>query len=169
MIDLTQERPLTFNEAAAFLPSGSRPNHSTWWRWWRHGVRGARLETVLVGGRRFTTAEAVLRFIAATTFAAPGELPPSRTPRQRRVAHRQARRKLLAAGIASEPVPGETTSNTPRRWNWPPTFCRPAPRFASSDWKTARNTASSRSSHRKRQHSPARRRRESKKVGLEPQ
>jgi hypothetical protein len=68
-IDITKERLIPFDSAAGFLASGSRPTYSTWWRWWRQGIRGVHLETVLVGGRRLTTAEAVERFVAATTEA----------------------------------------------------------------------------------------------------
>lgn len=75
MIDLKFERLRAFNQAARVLPKGSRPNQSTWWRWWRHGVRGVRLETVIVGGKRYTTDEAVLRFVAALNAATPGTVP----------------------------------------------------------------------------------------------
>jgi len=78
-IDLTRERPLSFDQAARFLPDDARPHLSTWWRWWRHGRRGVRLETVVIGGRRFTTAEAVQRFAEALTLAsaAAPDVPPS--------------------------------------------------------------------------------------------
>ena len=66
-IDLSRERPITFNEAGKFLPDAARPSMSTWWRWWRHGVRGIHLETVLIGGRRYTSEAAVRRFAAALT------------------------------------------------------------------------------------------------------
>ena len=64
-IDLTRERPISFNEAAKYLPRGYRPHLSTWWRWHKHGIKGVRLETVVLGGRRYTTAEAVQRFASA--------------------------------------------------------------------------------------------------------
>ena len=55
------ERPITFNEAADLdlLPEKARPAYSTWWRWWKKGINGVRLATVVVGGRRYTTASAV--------------------------------------------------------------------------------------------------------------
>ena len=46
---------------------GYRPNPTTCTRWTRHGVRGVRLETVVVGGRPRTTEAAVLAFVEATT------------------------------------------------------------------------------------------------------
>jgi len=79
-IDLNVERPITFNRAARYLPRSSRPNQSTWWRWWRHGVRGIQLETVLIGGRRYTTREAVLRFAAALTSITDSSPPTSFSP-----------------------------------------------------------------------------------------
>jgi len=65
MIDITKEALVTFNEAAKFLPDGRRPSAVTWWRWAQKGIRGHRLETVMAGGRRMTSAEAVIRFFAA--------------------------------------------------------------------------------------------------------
>ena len=98
-IDLSAEQPLTFNEAAEFLPAGSRPNYSTWWRWSRRGCRGVTLETILIGGRRYTTAESVQRFCERVTAAANGEPVPVRTSRQKAAAVRRAEAELSAAGI----------------------------------------------------------------------
>jgi hypothetical protein len=66
-IDLQHERLITFREAAAYLPAGHAPRPSTWWRWWHEGRNNVRLETLVVGGRRYTSAEAVARFAAALT------------------------------------------------------------------------------------------------------
>lgn len=71
MLDLRQETLITFEEAAQLLPVDTQPNVSTWWRWARQGIRGRLLETVKVGGRRYTTQEAVLRFVEALTAADP--------------------------------------------------------------------------------------------------
>ena len=79
----TVEQPITFNEAARFLPAENRPSYSTWWRWWRKGVKGIRLRTLVIGGRRYTTESAVQEFIAGTTAAASGERPPTKTPKRR--------------------------------------------------------------------------------------
>lgn len=35
-------------------------------RWMRHGVRGVRLESIQIGNRRFTSEEAIQRFICRT-------------------------------------------------------------------------------------------------------
>ena len=66
-ISLTTEPLLTFDEAAAFLPQGRRPSYQTWWRWWKFGLAGIRLSTVMVGGRRYTNASAVRKFAAELT------------------------------------------------------------------------------------------------------
>jgi hypothetical protein len=74
------DRLLTMAEAAKSLPG--RPHASSIWRWYKKGARGVRLETILRGGRRFTSVEAIERFIIATTAAADGQPKPRRTPRQ---------------------------------------------------------------------------------------
>ncbi len=61
------EQLLSFADASRVLQS--RPHVSSIWRWSTRGVRGIRLETVQVGGRRFTSREALERFIARTTAA----------------------------------------------------------------------------------------------------
>jgi hypothetical protein len=98
-IDLSVEHPLTFQEAGRPLPR--QPNLSTWHRWRLRGVRGVRLETVVVGGRRYTTAEAVSRFIAATTAAANREPVPIHTPRQQKVEQSRVDAGLRQRGLLS--------------------------------------------------------------------
>lgn len=83
-------------EAAKLIPG--RPNASTVWRWHRRGVRGIRLETCVVGGRRFTSRAAIQRFVERVTAAADGSAPAS-TPKSRAPAIAQAERELNQAGI----------------------------------------------------------------------
>lgn len=64
-IDIHGERLLTLSQAARALPKKIAP--STLWRWYRKGVRGVVLETVVVGGARYTSAEAIQRFATALT------------------------------------------------------------------------------------------------------
>jgi hypothetical protein len=97
MIDIQSETLLTFAEAVHTLPG--RPHLSTLHRWRLRGVRGIRLETCLIGGRRFTSREALERFSAATTAAANGEPPPIRTSRQRERDQRQAEADLAREAI----------------------------------------------------------------------
>jgi hypothetical protein len=66
-IEIHKEQLLTLEQAARSLPG--RVATSTIWRWHRKGVRGARLETVVIGGKRLTSAQALERFAAASTAA----------------------------------------------------------------------------------------------------
>jgi hypothetical protein len=67
MVDLMREETIDLAAAARELPG--KPHPATIWRWYRHGLRGQRLETVVVGGRRFTSREALARFVEAITRA----------------------------------------------------------------------------------------------------
>jgi hypothetical protein len=60
-IDTTTETPVPFNQAPQHIPG--RPHVSTLHRWRLSGVRGRKLETFLSGGRRFTSMEAIQRFL----------------------------------------------------------------------------------------------------------
>ena len=101
MIDAHLEHLLTLSAAARSLPgrSGRGVHVSTIWRWSQRGIRGVRLETILVGGTRHTSREALQRFFTATTAAADGTPPATRTPHQRRQAAQRAERELGEAGI----------------------------------------------------------------------
>jgi hypothetical protein len=61
MIDSSKEDLKLLVHAAELVPG--RPHVSTLVRWAMRGVRGRRLETVVIGGRRFTSVEAIRRFI----------------------------------------------------------------------------------------------------------
>jgi hypothetical protein len=69
-IDLNGAILVSLNEAVDLLPG--RPHLSTLRRWCGRGVRGVRLETVVVGGRRFTSRVAIEQFIERTTAARDG-------------------------------------------------------------------------------------------------
>lgn len=71
-IDTTSESLVPLNAAASLIPGS--PHKQTLHRWRIHGVRGKRLETVLVGGRAYTSREAIFRFLADTTV--PQEVTP---------------------------------------------------------------------------------------------
>lgn len=73
-------------------------NVATVWRWTTKGARGAKLETVCVGGRRFTSDEAFARFASACS----GESAPPPKPatnRQRQAAIARAEAELARVGI----------------------------------------------------------------------
>ena len=61
MIDFEAEQPIPITDASRHFPG--RPALSTVWRWALTGVRGRRLETQLCGGRRFTSKQAIQRFL----------------------------------------------------------------------------------------------------------
>ncbi len=99
-IDLTSETVIPISQAPKYYPYG-RPNLSTVYRHFRSGCRGARLESFVAGGRRFTTVEAIGRFVERTTANSAGAtLQPSRaTSRQREAEIRKAEREWTEAGL----------------------------------------------------------------------
>jgi len=104
MIDINQETPLSFAQAAKLknLPirrAGKRPHAATLWRWALHGVRGVRLESIMCGAVRCTSAEAIARFFNTLTAQAAGTPAPAPTARVDRRAVERAERVLDAAGI----------------------------------------------------------------------
>lgn len=84
------EKLVSPTEASRHAPG--RPHVSTIWRWMTRGCRGIRLESLVCAGRRFTSVEAIDRFVAATTAAADGAPAPIRTParRERDIAQAEA-------------------------------------------------------------------------------
>lgn len=66
--------------------TGRRVHLATALRWASRGSAGVRLESVFVGGRRLTSAEAVTRFVAQCTAARGGAVatvtPPAQADRQ---------------------------------------------------------------------------------------
>jgi hypothetical protein len=69
-MSLLAETSITLAQASHRLPT--RPALSTLWRWRTKGVRGVKLETALVGGRRVTSIEALERFVAAIALTETG-------------------------------------------------------------------------------------------------
>jgi len=71
-IDFDKERPLTLAEVPRYVPKrgGKKVHYSTVYRWTTKGARGRILESVMVGGIRYTTIEAVRRFLAAKPTSA---------------------------------------------------------------------------------------------------
>ena len=64
-IDFQRETLLGLSEAARTLPrgrNGKRLHVSTLHRWVGRGLRGVVLETIRVGGRRYTSTQALQRF-----------------------------------------------------------------------------------------------------------
>ena len=94
MLDYSTENLISLRDAARLFPRP--PSIATLWRWVYRGVRGIRLESVVCGGRRYTSTEAVRRFMATTNGAiSPGRL---QSP-NRNAAVLQAEDELAADGI----------------------------------------------------------------------
>ena len=95
MIDASTETLIRFQEAGRRIPGN--PSVCALHRWRLNGVRGAKLETLLCGGKRFTSNEAIQRFIAEQNRDEPST--PAFTASQRRIQAETANRLLEAAGI----------------------------------------------------------------------
>lgn len=95
MPDLLQESRLSLTQLA-HQEGVSIP---TTWRWAKRGVKGIRLESFCVGGRRYTTQEAFARFVERTTAVANGDQPKVRTNRHRQAAIDRADDELTSQGI----------------------------------------------------------------------
>jgi hypothetical protein len=64
-IDPSADPLVLLSTAAEPLPNP--PSPACLWRWHAKGIRGVRLETVVVGGRRYTTAAAWREFVTKLT------------------------------------------------------------------------------------------------------
>ena len=71
MIDIHAESLLPINQVPKALPEP--PHVATVWRWIQRGVRGIKLETVLVGGKRYTSAEKLQAFVVESGSASMGQ------------------------------------------------------------------------------------------------
>ena len=89
------EQYVSFRQASRELPGN--PHQATIYRWAQRGIKGVRLESWLIGGRRFTSQQAIARFIALTT--ASGQLQAGNVVGDRATAIRNAERELAAAGV----------------------------------------------------------------------
>ena len=113
MIDPLRDKLLTIPAAAKLLPgrNGRRLAASTAWRWALIGRRGCRLETVVVGGCRYTTESCLREWIRATTAAStPGFSTPPSDPRPEH--HDAVEVALDAAGVRIESHPHKQTPST---------------------------------------------------------
>lgn len=96
-IDITSESPVTVTQAAKLFPN--RPHVASVWRWILNGLNGINLESVKIGGRRYTSREAIQRFIERTTALADQKEVPVRCARQRTSAVDAAESELSKEGI----------------------------------------------------------------------
>ena len=103
MVAILNEKLFPLRSAVNLVPSGQagkKLSIGTLFRWAMRGVRGVKLETVLIGNSRLTSREAIERF-STTLSARPDDqaavATPS-TPVRSRKAHEKADGKLAAAG-----------------------------------------------------------------------
>ena len=90
------ESLLTLKAAAKLLPGN--PHYATLFRWAQKGCRGVRLESALIGGIRYTSREALDRFIVACSGGG-SPAPIVATPKQRQRQIAAAERELSEAGL----------------------------------------------------------------------
>lgn len=97
MFDVDEER-IPLDEVPRHIRTPRPVHKATPWRWALTGVGNPRvkLETEKIGGKRYTTAAAIARFVAALSRAA-GDGPAASTHRQADV--RRAEDELNAEGI----------------------------------------------------------------------
>ena len=96
-IDLTTETVFPVSEAPNHIPG--HPSQASVWRWVLKGVGGIKLESILIGGKRFTSAESIQRFCDRRTSAADGNFTPTLTSRQREKQMDRAEREATEAGL----------------------------------------------------------------------
>ncbi len=95
-IDINSEQILTVAEAARLLPG--RPSTRTVWRWLDRGVRHVKLESVLVGGRRFVSKESINRFLESINQPDVQRTSPAVAAKRKR-AIKRAEKELQEAGL----------------------------------------------------------------------
>ena len=97
MIDHKTESVLPLEASSALFPT--KPSRCTLYRWSLKGIHGVRLETLACGGKRYTSHEAIDRFIAAQNA---DDVPatPTITASQRRRQSEAAQIELERMGVA---------------------------------------------------------------------
>ena len=138
MIDLrrfAEERPMSLSAAADYigkLTGQPKPNVSTLWRWCLKGCKGVKLESVCIGSKRYVTASAIERFIAARSQ--PGATTPPTTvtidrhssPRVQAQSDRRTPSRRPATGSLSSVRPTGRPTGGRSRWSRFPPRCRGA-------------------------------------------
>ncbi len=96
MIDIDHETMRLLTQAAKDVPG--RPSISTLMRWASKGIRGVTLETVLIGGRRYTSVEAIGRFVRRLS-SSPTETESPPRPQNLNHSDLSTQQELDAAGL----------------------------------------------------------------------
>lgn len=90
-MEVLEQDLMSFAEACKKLPG--RPNLATLWRWRTAGVRGVKLATVLIGGRRMVSRSMLNAFFDEVTAAGEGSVNPNIGPpldHRRQLAEKEA-------------------------------------------------------------------------------
>ena len=95
MINIETEDLRLLTKASADVPG--RPHISTLIRWALRGVKGVKLETAFVGGRRFTSVEAIHRFL--NRLNEPGSVANAKTLTKRQKELSQVEQLLDEEGV----------------------------------------------------------------------
>lgn len=98
MINVKLETLVHFTDARSEFHNGRLASLASLHRWRLNGVRGVKLETVLICGLRYTSLEAIDRFITAQN-ADDAPAAPVITATQRRRQSEAARLALLQVGL----------------------------------------------------------------------
>ena len=102
MSQILSETAISIPEVVDHLPRrrGKKMHPSSAWRWALKGRRGIKLESILVGGVRMTSVEAIGRFVERLSQSSESESAslPTRTPAQRRRASEAAAKELERLG-----------------------------------------------------------------------
>lgn len=98
MIDVENETLISLKEAIPLFPGCKKLSMPTVYRWFQHGIRGVKLETVMIGRHRFTSREAITRFIVAQNATAEETDASSASPSQREAMAKSAQVALQKAG-----------------------------------------------------------------------
>ena len=93
-IDIEREQLLSISDASKELHG--HPCNCTIFRWFNRGVHGIRLASVCIGGRRYTSRQALERFCTEVTAATDGKRPTTRTPARRHREIEGAEREMNA-------------------------------------------------------------------------
>ena len=96
-IDPQTEQLVLLKDAGKHVPrpkTRRAPNRQTIWRWADSGLRGVQLETIMLGGCRYTSVEALQRFFAAQNTP--------KEPEEPRLTKGQRERQAIAANKALE-------------------------------------------------------------------
>lgn len=96
-IDFDSENLITLAEACRRVPPDG-VSTATMARWIQRGIRGVKLQTIVIGGRRLTSIESLSRFFAAQNVG-DTPAPPMISASQRRRLSEAARLALQEAGI----------------------------------------------------------------------